>query len=97
MAESTRDNDYESLWESLKPIDQAVLVYLATQNRGIYQEDSRQHLAESLGFDEPVPVHSIQTAINRLRGSVIAPVGHGQWDFEDSAFKQWLRQQEGEH
>lgn len=90
LSEDGPRSEYEALWESLKPIEQAVLRRLAVNGRGIYQDDSRQHVADELGLDDPVPVHAIQGAINKMRGDIIAPARHGLWDFEDAGFKRWV-------
>lgn len=84
------ESEFERLWERLSPIDRTVLQRLVVSGRGIYQDESRQLIAEELGLEEPVPVHVVQTAINRMRGDTIGPSGHGAWDFEDSGFKRWV-------
>lgn len=83
---------YMSQWQTLKPMDQAVLVYLIQNQGGLYQDESRARLARWLALDE-VSVPSVQNAVNRLRGELIAQTGHGDWGFEDPQFKVWLMEQ----
>lgn len=92
--EMAGDSEFKLIWEGLTPIDRAVLKRLVVSSRGIYQDESRQLIAEAIGLEDPVPAHVVQTAINRMRGDIIGPSGHGVWDFEDSAFKSWVLEQE---
>lgn len=94
IEEMSDDSEFDLIWERLPPIDRAVLKRLVVSGRGIYQDESRQLIAEEIGLEDPVPVHVVQTSINRMRGDIIGPSGHGNWDFEDSAFKKWVSEHE---
>lgn len=85
------EEDYESVWRELLPVDQAVLQLLAGNlSIGLYTEAARHWLGEKLGVDE-VSVPRIQNAIDRLRDEqLIYSAGHSRWAFEDTAFREWV-------
>lgn len=84
-------NEYEKIWSQLKPIEQAILAVIAQNIAGPYHEDARRFIATWLGVTEPdVATHTIQNALNRLRGEFLAPVEKGVWVFEDLDFKIWV-------
>ena len=63
------------LHEELKPIEQAILAVIAQDIAGPYHEDARRFIATWLGMTEPdVATHTIQNALNRLRGTLAASV-----------------------
>ena len=83
---------YLQQWRRLKPIDQAVLAWIASDQSGPYTDDAKAYIATWLGCEtEDVRPHMIQNAINRLRGEFIAKLDHGLWDFEDQNLREWVR------
>jgi len=84
-------DEYEKTWAQLKPIEQAILAVIAQDIAGPYHEDARRFMATWLGMEESsVATHTIQNALNRLRGEFLAPVEKGVWVFEDTDFKIWV-------
>lgn len=85
------DNGYQAMWKSLKAIDQALLVWIALGKTGLYQDPCKEYLADKLGVDS-IETHTIQNAINRLRGEYVSLVSHGNYEFEDARFRDWVVQ-----
>lgn len=81
----------ERLWGKLRPIDQAILAWVAKGNEGLYQKEAREFMAEWIGVDVAgVKRHTIQNALNRLRGDYLAAKERGAWIFEDPDFLAWV-------
>lgn len=91
------ENDYSHIWKSLKPVDRAVLVWLAGDREGgLYQDQAKQFVADHVGMNvSDVSVHTIQNALKRLRGKHISQVHQGVWEFEDPDFMAWVTDKEG--
>ena len=85
------DGSYPAIWKSLKGIDQAVLIWIAHGHASLYQETCRNYLADQLGVGT-VETHTVQNAINRLRGEHLSLVSHGTYEFEDARFRDWIIQ-----
>ncbi|MBU2952182.1 ATP-binding protein [Marinobacter sp. F3R08] len=83
------DSGYPILWKSLKAIDQGLLIWIASGNAALYQDPCKEFLADRLGVDS-VETHTIQNAINRLRGEYLSLVSHGTYEFEDARFRDWV-------
>lgn len=88
--------DFSTLWQQCKPADGAVLRWLAlSREEGIYSDEARSVMAENIGV-ESVSVKVVQNAVNRLRANqLIYSPGRGAWEYEDPAFKAWVRSQLG--
>ncbi|MEX0605364.1 MAG: hypothetical protein WD623_02500 [Marinobacter sp.] len=84
-------DEYEKTWSLLKPIEQAILAVIAQYVAGPYHEDARRFIATWVGMEESaVATHTIQNALNRLRGEFLALVEKGIWVFGDKDFKVWV-------
>ena len=83
------DSGYPTIWQSLKSIDQALLIWIASGHAAIYQDACKEFLADRLGVDS-VETHTIQNAMNRLRGDHLSLVSHGNYEFEDARFRDWI-------
>lgn len=83
------DSGYPAIWQSLKSIDQALLIWIASGHAAIYQDACKEFLADRLGVDS-VETHTIQNAMNRLRGDHLSLVSHGNYEFEDARFRDWI-------
>lgn len=90
---TSEDEEYERIWESIKPIDKALLIWVANYRAGLYRPDAKAFIGLWLGLsDDDVETHTIQNALQRLRGEYLAPIEQGVWAFEDIGFKQWIAQ-----
>lgn len=85
------DGGYPAIWKSLKGIDQALLVWIAYGHASLYQDTCKGYLADHLGVDA-IETHTIQNAINRMRGEHLSLVYHGSYEFEDPRFRDWIIQ-----
>lgn len=83
------DSSYPMIWQSLKGIDQALLLWIAYGHASLYQDACKGYLADRLGVDL-VETHTVQNAINRLRGEHLSLVSHGTYEFEDARFRDWI-------
>ena len=83
------DSGYPAIWQWLKSIDQALLIWIASSHAAIYQDACKEFLADRLGVDS-VETHTIQNAMNRLRGDHLSLVSHGNYEFEDARFRDWI-------
>lgn len=83
------DSGYPAIWQSLKSIDQTLLIWIASGHAAIYQDACKEFLADRLGVDS-VETHTIQNAMNRLRGDHLSLVSHGNYEFEDARFRDWI-------
>lgn len=83
------DSGYPAIWQWLKSIDQALLIWIASGHAAIYQDACKEFLADRLGVDS-VETHTIQNAMNRLRGDHLSLVSHGNYEFEDARFRDWI-------
>lgn len=85
------DAGYPDSWKRLKSIDQALLTWIAFGHASLYQETCKHYLADQLGVDS-VETHTIQNAVNRLRGEHLSLVSQGSYEFEDPRFRDWIIQ-----
>jgi len=83
------DGSYPAIWKALKGIDQALLTWIAHGKASLYQDACKRYLADALGVDA-VQTHTVQNAINRLRGEYLSLVAHGTYEFEDPRFRDWI-------
>ncbi|GAA3975485.1 hypothetical protein [Allohahella marinimesophila] len=94
LSDSIDTAGYEEAWDTLKPIDRAILVRLLTTGRGLYSDEARVFIADYLGLPlEDVTKYGIQNAVNRMRGVYITRIEQGVWDFEDQQFRDWICEQ----
>jgi len=90
--EQVEDSNYPATWNTLKSIDQAILTWIAHGGTGLYQEACKDYIAGHLGIDpDQVETHHIQNAVNRLRGEHLSLVSHGNYEFEDARFQEWIQ------
>ncbi|MCK7546035.1 ATP-binding protein [Marinobacter bryozoorum] len=90
--EQIEDGNYPATWNSLKGIDQALLTWIAHGGVGLYQEACKDYIANHLGIDaSQIETHQIQNAVNRLRGEHLSLVSHGNYEFEDARFQEWIQ------
>lgn len=83
------DGGYPAIWKGHKGIDQALLTWIAWGQASLYQDGCKKYLADQLGIDH-LETHTVQNAINRLRGEHLSLVSHGNYEFEDARFQEWI-------
>lgn len=90
--EQVEDSNYPATWNALKSIDQAILIWIAYGGSGLYQEACKDYIAGYLGIDPgQVETHHVQNAVNRLRGEHLSLISHGNYEFEDGRFREWIQ------
>ncbi|WGK63432.1 hypothetical protein QAO71_17985 (plasmid) [Halopseudomonas sp. SMJS2] len=90
LLDNSHEDAYQSDWDGLKPVDQAVLKFIITGVGGMYTAEGRSYIANWLGLED-IDVPTIQNAVNRLRrSSHIAPIGQGRYELEDPYFLDWI-------
>lgn len=88
-----RNADSLQIWSSLSELDQAILKHFVHPDSGpIYHKDRYHDLSQETGAK--VTQGSVQASINRMRDKgLLIKVGHGTWDFENSNFKAFIKEQ----
>jgi hypothetical protein len=86
--------EFPSRWRSLRPIDQAVLIILATGWRP-YTKESRQLIAQILEVaTDGITASTIQKSLKRMSAKgIIASIGSREYQIEDRAFSAWIREE----
>lgn len=85
--------DFGALWQSLTPLDRALLRHLAGGDTGLFSEELRSLIGEALGVP-PLTVNTMQTAIRRLqrRGLITRQSARGSYVLEDPSLAAWIRE-----
>ena len=86
------EQGYPRIWESLKPLDRALLSWLAAGNTQAFTQEARRYLATRAGLPE-VSIQVAQTAIRRLTKAQLVRglPERGSYSPEDSEFSEWAR------
>jgi hypothetical protein len=90
-AEVYNDTTMQRTWQSLPPLDRAVLQLIARGVTDVFSAAVRGQLGKGLG--EPAPsIGTVQKAIGRLtRDEVLVRVERGQYHVQDDVFLEWLK------
>ncbi len=84
------NEQWQELWESLKPVDQLVLKLVILPSRPLYHIDTYQLIGDKLGI-ERVSRGVVQSSVRRLREQgILNNEGRGQWTFESMDFKRFV-------
>lgn len=88
---SSRENQVFSMtWDSLKPVDQQVLLCIASQEDSLFSDAVRQGIAANLGLNT-MSKSSLQKSIGRLKeAALVESFQRGQYEFSESAFKDFI-------
>jgi hypothetical protein len=84
------EHGYPRLWESLKPVDRALVLWLTKGETQTFTQGARDFVAEVSG-EADIKIHTVQSAIRRLvQGKVIRPLpSRGGYALEDSELGEW--------
>jgi len=90
-AEVYNDTALQRTWQSLPPLDRAVLQSIARGVTDVFSAAVRGQLGKGLG--EPAPsVGTVQKAVGRLtRGEILVRVERGEYHVQDDVFLEWLK------
>jgi hypothetical protein len=83
---------YPQLWTGLKPMERAVVRWLAiTESRTAFTEEARKAAGAATGAGIAT-IPAVQTAVRRLVSEgVLAQSEPRRYDFEDAEFEGWVR------
>lgn len=84
------NQEHDLSWSELSAIDKEILKLLAcSDDAQLYSPDTFVLFSEAIGVK--VKKSTVQAALKRLRESgVLLNVGRGQWEYENSAFKDYV-------
>ncbi|MDO4777038.1 MAG: hypothetical protein Q4A06_06225 [Cardiobacteriaceae bacterium] len=86
------DPAYSDKWLALKAMDQRILHNIAHGKQGLYSEENRKALADSMGVDE-VTVSQMQAALRRLqRDDLITKNSANQWAINHPDMEGWIKE-----
>jgi hypothetical protein len=90
-AEVYNDSTLQRTWQSLPPVDRAVLDLTARGITDVFSASVRARLGKSLG--EPAPsIGVVQKAVGRLtRSEILVRVERGKYEVQDDVFLEWLK------
>ena len=84
--------NFSEVWKKLLPADQEVLKLLAQGVTDLHSEPARMRLGNSLGLDKPVSKNTPQQSLRRLQDeNLVAKLDYGDYQLQDDAFAEWLR------
>jgi len=90
-AEVYNDAALQRTWQSLAPLDRAVLQSIARDVSDVFSTAVRERLGKGLG--EPTPsVGLVQNAVGRLtRAEILVRVDRGAYNVQDDVLLEWLK------
>jgi hypothetical protein len=90
-ADVYNDTTLQRTWQSLPPLDRAVLLSIARGVTDVFSASVRGKLGKGLG--EPAPsIGIVQKAVGRLtRAEILVRVERGQYQVQDDVFLEWLK------
>jgi hypothetical protein len=90
-AEVYNDTNLRRTWQSLPPLDRAVLQLIARGVTEVFSTTVRGQLGK--GLDEPSPsIGVVQKAVGRLtRSEILVRVERGEYQVQDDIFLEWLK------
>jgi hypothetical protein len=84
--------NFHDVWKKLLPADQEVLKLLAQGVTDLHSEPVRMRLGSALGLDKPANKNTPQHALRRLQEeNLVAKLDYGNYQLQDDAFAEWLR------
>ncbi|ABM39985.1 ATP-binding protein [Polaromonas naphthalenivorans] len=84
--------NFKDLWNKLLPADREVLKLLVKGVTDLYSEANRLRLGLSLGLDKAVSKNTPQNSLRRLQDEgLVARFDHGEYQVQDDAMAEWLR------
>lgn len=84
--------NFHDIWKKLLPADQEVLKLLAQGVTDLHSEQALLRLGSALGLDKPANKNTPQHSLRRLQEeNLVAKLDYGNYQFQDDAFAEWLR------
>ena len=86
------DANFVNLWNGLLPADRELLRLIVAGITDVFSESSRQRLGTALGMDEAVTKNVPQKSLRRLQDmDLMLRMDYGDYQIQDDAFAEWLR------
>lgn len=86
------DANFQSVWQNILPADREVLKLLADGATDLFSEQSKLRIGTALGLGKAVTNNTPQNALRRLQSAdLVAKVKYGDYQVQDDAFAEWLR------
>jgi len=90
LAQNNPTEEWQELWNGLKPIDQLMLSKIIIPQKPFYHADTYELIGKELGLSK-VSRGAIQSSAKRLRElDILNNEGRGQWVFESDEFKDYI-------
>lgn len=93
-----RENEYQEVLAGLRPIDLAVVNWLAESGQqSVYGAEAREHMREFMGVEQTPTAAVVQSAIRRLgKVDIVDPMGtYGSYQLADQGMQIVLQSQAG--
>jgi hypothetical protein len=86
------DANFVTLWRQLLPADRELLRLVASGVTDLFSESTRRRLGGALGLEEVVAKNVPQQSLRRLQDAdLVLRRDYGDYQLQDDAFAQWLR------
>lgn len=86
------DANFVDVWNSLLPADRELLRLIVTGITDVFSESSRRRLGKMLGLDQAVNKNVPQQSLRRLQDmDLVLRMDYGDYQVQDDAFAEWLR------
>jgi hypothetical protein len=86
------DANFVNVWNSLLPADRELLRLVVTGITDVFSESLRRRLGKMLGLDQAVTKNVPQQSLRRLQEmDLVLRMDYGDYQVQDDAFAEWLR------
>jgi hypothetical protein len=89
------DANFVNVWHQLLPADRELLRLIVSGARDLFSEATRRRLGGALGLGEVVGKNLPQQSLRRLQeADLVLRRDYGDYELQDDAFAEWLRNRE---
>ncbi|MDB6089004.1 MAG: hypothetical protein JWN85_1788 [Gammaproteobacteria bacterium] len=89
------DANFINVWHRLLPADRVLLWLIVSGVTDLFSEPSRRRLGAALGLDQAVTKNVPQQSLRRLQEiDLVLRMDYGNYQVQDDAFAEWLRNRE---
>lgn len=84
--------NFQRQWNNLLPTDKLLLSMVAGNTSDIYGKEAKKKMGEALGLGQPIDNSAVQNALGRMsEKTLLIKIQRGQYQLEDAAFAEWIR------
>jgi len=88
-------DNFQRQWNDLLPTDRVVLSLVAAGITDIYGKEAKKQMGEDLGLGQPMENSAVQNSLRRMgEKTLVTKIQRGQYQLEDEAFAEWIRDNE---